>query len=369
MRIAYLSDSTIPSRKANGIQVMNMCQAFAQAGHEVVLFARPGGGTAEGDFDFYGVTPAFEIVKSRAFGPRRLCDWVYASLTAQEFKRRAPFDLVYGRSLPALAIVARGNRPFIYEAHQPASLMGRIVERMLFRRPNMVRCVFISDGLRTAYMSNYPQLMQLPILVAHDGTNISSIAADHGSADLAIGRLRVGYSGSLYPGRGIEIICALAARMPHLDFHICGGSSDKVAACENSAPGCANLTFHGFLPPSEVVAWQKSMDVLLAPYQESVPTVAWMSPLKIFEYMASGKAIIASDLPALREVLADGQNSLLVPSDDVAAWAAALNRLSDLQVRERVGQQAVEDIRSKYTWARRAVNVLAGILGINAATA
>jgi glycosyltransferase involved in cell wall biosynthesis len=365
MRIAYLSDSTIPSRKANGIQVMNMCQAFANAGHDVTLFARPGD-PSQDHFDFYGVAPIFEIVKTSALGPRRVRDWVYAGLTAREFNRRAPFDLIYGRSLPALAITARRNIPFIYEAHQPASLTGRAVERLLFCRDNLVRCVFISEGLRTAYFERYAQLRRVETLVAHDGTTVSSTQSNQTLINADSTRLRVGYCGSLYSGRGIEIICALAGEMPDLDFHICGGSSDEVNRCRAMAADCRNITFHGFLPPSQTRAWQTSMDVLLAPYQLSVPTVQWMSPLKIFEYMASGKAIIASDLPALREVFADGHNSLLVSPNNIPAWVEALKRFSDFNLRTVLGQQAFDDLCASYTWSLRAQVVLRPLPGIAA---
>ncbi len=78
----------------------------------------------------------------------------------------------------------------------------------------------------------------------------------------------------------------------------------------------------------------RSYDVLIAPYQEKVcvhggggDVATWMSPLKIFEYMAAGRPIVASDLPVLREILEDGRNALLVSPGDVDAWCIALNKL------------------------------------------
>ncbi|MEO1984535.1 MAG: glycosyltransferase [Fuerstiella sp.] len=366
MRIAYLSDSTIPSRKANGIQVMNMCQAFANAGHDVTLFARPGE-AIENDFHFYGVAPRFNIVKSATIGPQRLREWFYASRTAWQLSRCGPFDLIYGRHLPSLALAGRGRTPMIYEAHQPASLTGRVIERQLFRRNNLTRCVFISEALRTAYRKRYAQLCSVETLVSHDGTTVSLTDPELCSSTPNGGRLRVGYSGSLCFGRGIEIIVGLAQKLPYLDFHFCGGSPDEVNACRARATGSHNMTFYGFLPPSHTRAWQSSMDVLLAPYQLSVPTVEWMSPLKIFEYMATGRAVIASDVTVLREVLSDGRNALLVPPNDVFAWSNALQRLSDASVREALGQQALADLRSTYTWKLRAASVLQGVLKLAAA--
>lgn len=343
-----------------------MCQAFANAGHDVTLFARPGE-TVGNVFEFYGVTPNFEVVTTAARGSRRIREWTHAALTARKLNRRT-FDLIYGRSLPALATAARGDTPFIYEAHQPASLTGRVVEHVLFRRDNLVQCVFISESLRRAYLERFAQLRQVETLVAHDATNVAPMKQQEANAEPKSERLRVGYCGSFYPGRGIEIICALARHVPEFEFHMCGGSTDEVNKCKALVSGCRNMKFQGFLPPAHTQAWQESMDVLVAPYQMSVPTVEWMSPLKVFEYMATGKAIIASDLPALREILEDGSNALLVPASDIRSWADALRRLSDARLRTALGQHAVNDVRESYTWDLRAQAVLS-VLPVSATAA
>lgn len=335
---------------------MNMCQAFAAAGHDVTLFAKPGE-TIEDEYGFYGVSPSFKVAKSVATGTHRVREWVYANRTLREVKRGKPFDLIYGRHLPSLALVAKGDIPFIYEAHQPASFLGRLVERQLFRRRNLTRTVFISESLRTHYRSAFPEINDLKTVVAHDAS-IADVTLPSPQPTADKSGLAVGYSGSLYAGRGIEIICALAERLPDVSFHICGGSPSEIQHYSSVATGCKNLEFHGFLPPSQISEWQQAMDVLLAPYQLDGPIVQWTSPLKIFEYMASGHPIVASDVPVLREVLTDGVNALLISPEDVSGWALALQRLSDDRLRKFLATNAVNDLRSKYTWEQRVHRVL-----------
>jgi glycosyltransferase involved in cell wall biosynthesis len=110
----------------------------------------------------------------------------------------------------------------------------------------------------------------------------------------------------------------------------------------------------------------KSVDVLLMPYQESVfigvpghDTARWMSPMKMFEYMATGVPIISSDLPVLQEVLENEKNALLVSPSRSDEWISALDRLlSDKELARSLGTCAHEDYKSKHTWLIRAERLL-----------
>ncbi|MCD8568755.1 MAG: glycosyltransferase [Geovibrio sp.] len=82
-----------------------------------------------------------------------------------------------------------------------------------------------------------------------------------------------------------------------------------------------------------------------------------MSPLKIFEYMASKKPIICSDLPVLREVLNEN-NSILVQCDSTGEWVEAISRLKDEQLRGKLAAKAYDDFSEHYTWLKRAESVL-----------
>jgi glycosyltransferase involved in cell wall biosynthesis len=80
----------------------------------------------------------------------------------------------------------------------------------------------------------------------------------------------------------------------------------------------------------------------------------YASPLKLFEYMASGRALVASDLPSWADVLREGENALLVPPDDSAALAGAIVRLrADAGLRARLAAAAKADAYAKYTWVGR----------------
>jgi len=363
VKIAYLCHSPIPSNIASSIQIMKMCGALARD-HEVMLFCP----TATGDcrpadiYRFYGVQPTFSIVRlprrgsgiSRMIHPAQLLRWQIAL---------GRFDLVYARcNTWEHYHLHKIKRPMIFEAH--LLRQGRAIDK-LFLHPWLRGLVVISEALRKDYASTH-DLDDVKVLVEHDGADPIST---HSPAKLpGANAVKCGYVGNLYRGKGVEVLIPLARRCPHVDFHIFGGTEDEVATWRhsNGAAQIPNLWFHGSLPPADTDAARLACDLLIAPYQTVVRGAGdrgdlgrWMSPLKIFEYMAAGKAIIASDLPTLREVLHHHENAFLVPPHDLEAWTGAVCALAaDAAERQRLGARANESFVEHYSWRARVRRIM-----------
>jgi glycosyltransferase involved in cell wall biosynthesis len=365
LRIAYLSDSAIPSRLANGVHVMRMSRALHDAGADVTLYAKRGEDRGADHFAAYGVTPNFTL----RFVPRLPVPWpaLWTALHSVFAARRAGTDLLYTRSVYTVALASLLGLPVAIEMHAKlgarAGAKAALIRRAL-RRGVVRGIVVISEPLRMYYTRVFG-LGTGQVHVAPDGADPvpDSVAPKPLRNN---GRLSVGYVGQLFPGRGIELIAELAARLPNVDFHVVGGFDKDIDAWRARTDGQDNLTFRGFVPAAETPAYLKAFDVALAPYQERVTILGqgdsseWMSPMKLFEYMAAGTAIVASDLPAIRTVLRDEETALRCPPADADAWAAALTRLeADPGLRERLGANARADLDRHYTWDRRAADILA----------
>jgi glycosyltransferase involved in cell wall biosynthesis len=368
MRILYLSISYVPSRSASSVHAMKMCAALARAGHDVELVTKgtpqrqePG---VDDVFEHYGVDRFRVTPVSRP--PHRGGGLVYLGQVSRLLRERRAVDLVYSRDLVAAWRAAAGGHRVIFEAHGLPQGLQRWFARRLVRAAGLQRLVFISRALEELWRSE--GLLDAPVqtLVAHDAAD--PMPTGESSTAGASGPLRAGYVGHLYGGRGVELILAVARALPEVEFHLVGGRERELAAWQAQAVP-RNVQFHGFVPPGELPALYRGFDVLLMPYQRSVSvrsgasdTARWMSPMKMFEYMATGKAIVSSDLPVLREVLEHDANALLVDPEDASAWVEALKQLArEPALRARLGERALADFERHYTWSARAESVLAGI--------
>jgi glycosyltransferase involved in cell wall biosynthesis len=244
------------------------------------------------------------------------------------------------------------------------SFLHRRAQRFLFqwmiRAPAFKGMVTHCNALRNSILEKLPELAER-IIVAHCGADL--LPEDLKPADLGetSGRPQVGYVGHLYPGKGFEIVRKLAAWAPWVDFHVVGGQQTTIDRLQRDPTLPRNIRLHGFVHPSTTGSFSLAFDVLLAPYQSEVQiasgeeTASWMSPLKLFEYMAARKPILCSDLPILREIIQHGCNGLLLPIDEPEAWISALQRLlADQTERERLGANARADFLAQYTWQQRA---------------
>lgn len=368
MKIIYAAPhvSVFPSRAANTIHMMRMCEAISGLGHEVVLLASSSGQSQEEIFDFYGMPPVFTIERL-AFPSCPGKSILYALKAARKAMAAAP-ALVVGRSTQICALTAFFGMPTAYDSHEPVwnkELVERLAYRLLYRNRNLVRMTTNSRALK--------RLFEVQKLVPGCGI----VAAPNGSLEFPLGEMvqdwpgrvgvvQAGYVGHLYPGRGVDAIIGCARIMSGVDFHIVGGLETDIAYWRGQAE-LGNLFFHGFVKHSEVHRYRNNCQVLLAPYQARNVTMAggkgdssaYMNPIKIIEYLSSGKPIIASDLPVLREILEHERNALLCPPDDVHAWAGCLKRLRDEpDLGKRLAAAAYNDFVTKYTWTRRAQAVL-----------
>jgi glycosyltransferase involved in cell wall biosynthesis len=366
MKIAYLSSASIPSTSANSLQVMKMCQALAKT-ESVMLFApqvtsEPSIGVME---RAYGVRIRFGI---RRVSPTALLGRRGLALASVRAAQAEGCQAVYTRGVDFAWWAAAAGMPTLLEVHQPPTgILGKFYFRG-FLRSKLGRIVVISNPLEEKLRHDYSSLRERAILVAPDAVDLERykhlpIMRD---ARIQLGlppdTFTAGYFGSLVPGRGLALILELAARLPNVSFIICGGESADVEKRRAAHPQ-PNIRWSGYIPNAQVPSYQAACDVLLMPYERKVTvqgkgdTSSTMSPMKLYEYMATGRLVLASDLPALR-VMLNAENCILLSPDDVAGWEVAIRSAqSDPHPGTRLAAQAKADV-SRHTWENRARTIL-----------
>lgn len=366
MKIVYISRSIIPSRTANSIHVMKMCNALSALGHEVTLLAPSTKKLEEKDvkdiFEYYGVEKNFELKKLFSPNIKYLKKRIYSLRCLSQVKKINP-DIVYGRDdMFSFYLTQKNNFFTLFEKHEPYDGKGfndYFFSKFIQENKNKTKLVVNSHELKKMYHESCKIPLE-SILAANNGTNPIADNQIPSHLTLDTTRVHIGYVGSLFKGRGIDIIIELAKKVPTADFHIIGGK-DKDLEFWKSQVDCKNLIFHGFVEPKETYKYRNMCDILLAPYQsdnEGNRSSKYMSPIKLFEYMSSKKAIICSNFKVVYEALND-ECAMLVDSSNIDEWEQAINELiENKEKRESLALNAYEKFLKYHTWKARAEKIL-----------
>jgi glycosyltransferase involved in cell wall biosynthesis len=348
VRVLHGFRPTLPSTRAQAIQVVHTCHALAARGHEVTLLANPAAGavtTPEAALAVYGLEPlpGFDLrLAPTAWNPAA-SGWFrwHVGRWADRADRES---VVYLRELRYLGVL--GERPrVVYEAHclerqreaEEGGDVGLIEawERAALGRSQAL--VTNSGGtlaaLRAAYGGALPPLAACVHNATHARRRPPWAPGD---------ALRVGYAGSTRAFKGVAGLFAAAVALPDVEFLLLGGDPP------NDAP--ANVRAAPAVPYPEVAAQLAGCRALVLPLEDNSFGRQFTSPLKLWDYLASGAPIVAADLPTVREIA--GDTPFYYPPGDVGGLVAAL----------RAALHAPGPAPRLRTWADRAAEIEAVLI-------
>lgn len=313
--------------------------------------------------------------------PQRMKDLVYLAQNlgnrriAERAARRFAPDVLYVRGGPYMAYGAQVARslslPMYYEINSPFpeehlrfhgggfAALGRRIER---RQRATARAIFVvSHELRELLMQD--GVPPDKVEVVRNGVDLSRFDPTPRADD---GVVRMGFVGSLQAWHGIAELIDVAERVlpaaPHARLELAGDGpmADWLRARLACSPVASSILWRGRIAIDEVPAFLQRMDILLAPY----PAVEgfYFSPLKVFEYLAAGRPVVASRIGQIRELVQDGSSGLLVAPGDVQATAQACLRLiGDPRLRRALGAGA-RAAAEPHTWDANARAVLGRVV-------
>lgn len=343
MKVIVTNDGNIPSHFAHSFNVMKVTQAFAQLGHKVELVTLLSVPLIRNKlkikdiFAHYGISDRFPIKQIPVFNTGFLRHTIgvkgYNKKAADYIARRKP-DFVYCRSYLTAVECIKQKIPCIVETH--TTLYRHPDLQKLFALAhdrNFLGVVTISDILKDAYHDH--GVPKEKIIVLDDGVDTSRFQIDD---DRNLWREKLGlpldkkillYTGGLYKEKGIESILKTHQYLDRSDILtvFCGrdASAGKRWQSYSQEKNITGVLFKGFIPNATLPAYMKAADVLMMPYDTTVNykvmDLNTTSPLKLFEYMASGRPIISSAIPVVERVVQNGEEALLAKENDIADQA------------------------------------------------
>jgi glycosyltransferase involved in cell wall biosynthesis len=381
MKLIYIANARIPTEKAHGFQIMKMCESFAlynandtnfyaNATNKIeveLVIPKRFNKIQEDPFEYYGVKRSFKIKKlpcldliplDKYLGNLGLWIESFTFLISAFFYllfKKADFFYTRDKEILLLTLVKKN---FIYEAHgfpQNYFLYSPFLKRLK-------RIVVITQKLKELFVKK--GVPENKVLVAPDAVDLGEFDIKENQEDcrkklnLPLDKKIVLYTGHLYSWKGVDTLAQASQYLPkNIEIYFVGGTPEdkKKFATRNSQ---FEIKVIGQRPHSEIPYWLKAADVLVLPNtaKEDISKY-WTSPIKMFEYMASKRPIVASDLPSIREIL-DENNSILVKPDDPESLAEGIKKmLEDKNLAEKISNQAFQDVQ-QYTWERRAENIL-----------
>ncbi len=361
VKILYIANIRLPTEKAHGIQIMKMCEALAKAGASVELVIPTRKNAIQDDpFSYYAVPATFRIVRLPiinllAWGPLGyLVSLAWFLQSARRHAERYPGACVYTRE-PLAALFIPDTT---IEVHVRSS--SRIARYAIRKARNIVT---ITEGLKQALVDDGVPEGKITVLadavdIGLFDTSLTKAEARHQTRLPAEGKIAL-YAGSfsLYSWKGLDTFIAAARQHPEILFVCVGGTAEEAARVGGRLS--SNVRCIGKVSYAEVPRYLRAADVLVLPNKPG-DTVSerYTSPLKLFEYLASGTPMVASDLPSIREIVSEKEATLFIPGDSQALAQAIISVFADREsaaVRASAGKEKME----KYTWDVRAARVLA----------
>jgi glycosyltransferase involved in cell wall biosynthesis len=347
--VVYLGRSRLQRNRANLIQTLQMMEAFRQVGLDATLYLPPWPRSLnlESRLCEFGVESSLNIRSSWLLNRR----WNAKPFVKFYGRRLRQAAGVYTRSVQISATLAAAGIPHqleIHEAERELIGQGYLTAIVKYHRQELIQWLFPISHAAADVLIRAGAVAER-MLVSPSGTKLSAFDRISPFDPDRLSAPHIVYLGRLSRDRGLDVFQQIATH-GIADVTLVGEQEDAVQAS-------GKLKVVPFVPHREVPTWWEQSDLILLPYQRSLPHADSISPIKLFEAMAAGRPIIVSDLPAIREIVDHEKTALLVEPADTEGWIAAVRRLqNDPRLACRLAQAAKEKAKD-YSWENRAERI------------
>ncbi|MHA2284071.1 MAG: glycosyltransferase family 4 protein [Promethearchaeota archaeon] len=380
MKIVVATSGGIPSKFAHSFNVMKMAQGFFSLKNNVEVVAPLSlpilikKNKIKDVHRFYGVDNRIKIKYIPVYSLKALRKssnfWIFNYLAARYCKKRN-VDLAYCRSYIIPYYCVKWNVPTIIETHTTVYNLPdfqKIYE--IAKYPSLKGLVTISDEIKKEHVKR--GIPEEKILVLEDGVDLERFKIKD---DRYFWRKKLGlptetklvvYCGQLFQDKGIEHILLTAKELSKEDilFVLIGGFQKEISRwklyCKKKLIN--NVFFRGFVNNSEVPKYLKAADVLIMPYKTNIDFIKMdintTSPMKLFEYMASNRPIISTNIPTISKIVKHNRSALLAAPNNIEQLVNYVIELIENEKKSnKLAKNAFEDVK-KHEWKKRCKKIL-----------
>jgi glycosyltransferase involved in cell wall biosynthesis len=374
--ILYISSGKLPSKWAHSVQMAKMAQAFSEKVEKFEL-------VTSGDIwsyltgknlnlkDWYGLHHEFKVVRlpmhlklTYPFSREYFSNRNFNRLAAVYAFLKSP-SLVYTRYPGMALLLLRFNLPVVVEMHNPIEKNSCLVKKLLFNK-NFLGVVALSQEMANSFVNQ--GMPSKKVLTEYNAVDLQRFfpyqTKDSARETVALPKNKpiAVYAGHLYDYKGIPTVLDLARVTPECDFALVGGWSDDVERVKETCKqmGLRNVRVIGHVTQPQLPSYLYAADLLLLPTSKQWETSEVTSPLnlKLFEYMASQRPIVASALPNIVTMLQHETNALLAEPDNSVSFKEAVERLlKNPSLGDAIAEHAFQDVQN-YTWENRAARII-----------
>lgn len=368
MRLLYIANSRMPTEKAHGLQIIKTIEALARAGQDItLLIPRRKNHIKKSITSFYGIQEGlmkvvcvWDIIRPLQY----ISESIYFPFQRIWFSFIAFFyglawnGAIYSRDITVSFLLSLVGKRVVYEDHQPKNRFKKLYAHFLKRIPKKVVVAKVLAGEYRAM--GIPEATYVFAPNGVDVAEFDSVPRDESiwSREFRIktGTQVVLYVGHFYRWKGVYTLLD-AAKDINAAVVLIGGTKEDYAKVGQyiKEHGISNAHLGSFMPHNEVIRFIKSAHVLVLPNTaQEERSQKYTTPIKLFEYMASGVPIVASNIASFTPYLTHNQNALLCDPDSASALADAVNQIiKDYDRAEKFAQSARESAK-RHTWDSRA---------------
>jgi len=381
-KIVYVTNARLPTEKAHGLATVKIAEAFADLGYQTEMIIPARWRKPEDIFKYYGLRHNFKINKLPTLDllgnpVSKLLEKPFFWLQLFSFSIIAAIYCFFkystwrrSRQVPQVVFFSHDHAPLWFLSFFSENIFYDIhhfpEDKFWYHR--VLKKSFglaVQTKWKVGALAENFGIDPKKIVYWPNGTNTRQFKIQKSKfkireeLGLPQDKKIVVYTGQLFDWKGIDTLISTAAELPDADFYIAGGSKEEIKQLMKAqgAEALLNIYFLGQRPHAEIPLWLRAADVLILPNTaKQKVSLYYTSPMKMFEYMASGTPIVASRIPSITEILND-QNAFLAEADNSKSFAEGIRYiLKNYNEAQRLGLQAQKDAR-KYTWAERAKRI------------